>query len=333
MSDTLRSIIESASADQDPIELDNLENGETALDDHLNMDEELGDEDLELEDELEDEELEENDDKQPVETDGKKYTVKVDGEEFQVTEKELTAGYQRQADYTREKQALKAQIEEFESEKLGVTEQLNSLQALETAWSQNPIDVISNFVNTTGNPTQAITLLIQDLAAQNVLDPQFLSIFGITPQIQMEWAREQELNKLRQQANQAQNQQNSQLTQAQEELEIQRAIAEYDNQIDEIIENEGYNFTVKQRNEFRQELAKYAADNDLTNLKAAYKAFKYEESLSKKALAEKTVERVKAKKQNNAVSKRSDSSGFAKSSGEQDLNSIIKNAMRDAQNN
>jgi hypothetical protein len=332
MSDTLRSIIESAQSEQDPIEVDNLEDGETALDEDLLNDEDLGDEELD-EEELEDEVLEDEEPEEKVETDGKKYTVKVDGEEFKVSEDELKAGYQRQADYTREKQALKADIESFEAEKESVKDQLTSLQVLESAWEQNPIDVISNFVTTTGNPTQAITLLIQDLAAQNALDPQFLSIFGITPQIQTEWAKEQELNKLRQQANQNQNQQNTQLSQAQEELEIQRAIAEYDRQIDEIIDGEGYDFTVKQRNEFRTELAKYAADNDLTNLKAAYKAFKYEESVSKKKIAEKTVERAKAKKQNNAVSKRSDSSGFKSDSSTKDLNSIIKDAMREAQSN
>ena len=328
MSESLRSIIEQASADQDPIETDNLENGEETLEDNLFDDEDLGDEELEDEEDIEDEVLE-DEPEEKVETDGKKYTVKVDGEEFKVTEQELKSGYQRQADYTRDKQALKAEIESFESEKAAVSQKLNSLEALESAWEQNPIDVITNFVTTTGNPTQAITLLIQDLAAQNALDPQFLSIFGITPQIQTEWAKEQELNKLRQLANQNQNQQNTQLSQAQEELEIQRAIAEYDNQIDEIIESEGYEFTVKQRNEFRQELAKYASDNELTNLKSAYKAFKYEESLSKKKLAEKTVERAKVKKQNNAVSRRSNS-GEGTPNPDTDLNSIIKNAMRDA---
>ena len=43
------------------------------------------------------------------------YTVKIDGEEFEVTLDELRNGYQRQADYTRKSQSLAEQRKAYEA--------------------------------------------------------------------------------------------------------------------------------------------------------------------------------------------------------------------------
>jgi hypothetical protein len=335
MSDELRELISSTATELNPENLDNQEVVETES-------EEIDDEDdIELEDdvvdtedteeEVEDEDIDE-DEETSSDNDSKTFTVKVDGEVFEVTEKELKAGYQRQADYTREKQALKAEIEEFQQIQTEFTEQINAIKELDEAWSENPASVITQFTANTENPTQTVAMLIKDLAAANLLDSQFLQIFGITPEIQNEWRKESELNNLRSSQNKDLSLKDKKLQEAEAEIEVQQAIAEYDRQIDEIIDEEDLNFNTKQRTQFRQELAKYAVDNDLTNLKAAYKAFKYEEAKTRKKLAQKTIEKAKQKKATNVVSRSSSGEGNPLNDTS-DLTAVIRQAMKEQSGN
>jgi len=81
--------------------------------------------------------------------------------------------------------------------------------------------------------------------------------------------------------------------------------------------------------DFRKELAGYASENELTNLKAAYKAFKYEEAKKNKALAAKTVEKAKAKKATNVVSRAGAGEG-SPVADTTDLNAVIRAAMKEA---
>lgn len=77
-----------------------------------NVEDEEDDSDSEGEDEADDE----GDDEEPKHPAGKLHTVKIDGEEFQVTEEELRNGYQRQADYTRKTTALAESRKALEAE-------------------------------------------------------------------------------------------------------------------------------------------------------------------------------------------------------------------------
>jgi len=328
MSDELREIISSATEELNPT-VDNQETVETELDDIDDID---IDDDFEIEDieeEVEDEDIEETTDSS--DKDSNKFTVKVDGEVFEVTEKELKAGYQRQADYTRDKQALKVEIEKFEGIQTEFSEQLSALQELDAAWDSNPASVITQFTASTDNPTQTVALLIKELASANLLEREFLDIFGITPDVQNEWRKESELTSLRESQKVNSSNKDRELEEAKQELEVKDAIAEYDRQIDDIIEAEDLNFNSKQRTQFRQELAKYAVDNDLTNLKAAYKAFKYEEAVTKKKLAQRTIEKAKQKKATNVVSRNSAGEG-THLTDTSDLTSVIKQAMKEAGN-
>lgn len=340
MSDELRNLIAGVTSELNPETPDNQEATPTQTVDEFLQDgePEAEETDVETTEEVSEETDEEVEESEDVEADedsedtGEKYTVKVDGEVLEVTLDELRNGYQRQADYTREKQALKAQVEEFEQVKTQYSEQLGALDELDAAWSENPVSVLSHFVSSTQNPTQAVALLIQDLAASNLLDSQFLDMFGITPDVRNEWAREKEIIQLRSQNQRGVSAQEEKYLAAQQELAIQQAIAEYDAQIDDIIEDENLNFNTKQRAEFRKGLAKYAAENDITNLKAAYKALKYEETQKQKALAQKTVAKAKAKKATNVVSRSGGGEGSTIQDNS-DLNAVIRQAMKEATGN
>lgn len=93
----------------------------------------------------EENEAEEGDGEKPAE-DGETeqiYTVKVNGKEFEVTESELLAGYQRNEDYTQKTQAIAEQRRAFEQERQGEMEQLRgalAYYALPTAKEPRPED-------------------------------------------------------------------------------------------------------------------------------------------------------------------------------------------------
>jgi hypothetical protein len=336
MSEELRELISSAMTDLNPAEQDNQEVTETeeAIDDSNFEEDSTETEDAEgateADTDQEDEDSEEVEDDST--DDGETHTVKVNGETLEVSLQELKSGYQRQADYTREKQALKKEIEEFEEVKSTLVEAFEGMQSLEDAWEENPITVLAQFASNTENPTYAVALLIKELAS--VLDRDFLETFGITPEMQRQWSQETQNNRQQQQARATGNRREQELAEAQEELEVQRAIAEYDRQIDEILDENGLDFTVKQRNAFRQELARYAAENELTNLKAAYKAFKYEETQKAKASAAKTASKAKEKKAAAVVTRSgSGADGASPVQDNSDLQSVIMAAMKDTQAN
>lgn len=336
MSEELRELISSAMTDLNPETQDNQEVTETeeAVDDSNLEEDSIETEDAEGETEAD--EVEAEDDSEEAEEDsaddGETHTVKVNGEILEVSLQELKAGYQRQADYTREKQALKKDIEEFEEVRDTLVEAYEGMQSLEDAWEENPITVLAQFATNTENPTYAVALLIKELAP--VLDRDFLETFGITPEMQRQWAQENQTTRQQQQERATGSRREQELAEAQEELEIQRAIAEYDRQIDEILDENNLDFTVKQRAAFRQELAKYAAENELTNLKAAYKAFKYEEAQKAKATAAKTASKAKEKKAASVVTRSgAGADGANPVQDNSDLQSVIMAAMKDTQAN
>jgi hypothetical protein len=342
MSEELRNLIATAMTDLNPGEQDNQEvtpDAEALDDSEYEVDTEEVEaeaDEVEAEDtEVEDDESEDSDEDgdEPAKA-GDLHTVKVNGEVLEVSLKELKAGYQRQADYTREKQALKKQIEEFEEVSGTLVEAYEGLQSLEQAWEEDQVSVIAQFFSNTDNPTYAMALTIRELAVANLLDQDFLDMFGVTSDVRRQWSQETQASRAQAQGKAAGTRREQELAAAQEELEIQNAIAEYDRQIDEILESEGLDFTVKQRAAFRKELASYAAENELTNLKAAYKAFKYEETQAKKKVAAKTAEKAKNKKAASVVARSgSGADGASAVQDSSDLTSVIKAAMQDTQAN
>ena len=262
---------------------------------------------------------------------GETYKVTVDGETVEVSLKEALAGYQRQADYTRKAQALATEREAIEQAKGEFSETIQQVEALDEAWGDNPISVIAHFTASTENPTQAVALLIKELASANLLDKEFLDIFGITSEVRGQWAQEAEVSNLRQKVTRTEQVEKSRAETAEMETAVQKAIVQFDKDIDDIILTEGIKLDTSQRAEFRKQLAAYARDNEITNLKAAYKAFRYEEDAKKRTVATKTAERAKAKRATSAVAKKGSSEGGGQPvSGEpKDLRSLILESMKE----
>ena len=256
------------------------------------------------------------------------YQVKVDGEMVEVSLKEALAGYQRQADYTRKAQALAAEKQQLEESFSEFSETISTIQNLDQQWEDNPIQVIAHFTANTENPTHAVALLIKELATANLLEPEFLEMFGITSDVRQAWGKESEVDTLKRKVSRAEQERAQRQQQVEYETEVQQAMAEYESQIDEIAASEGLKLNRAQRDAFRTRLAQYAYENELTNLKAAYKALKYEEGQKKKQVAEKTKERVKQKKNASVVGRSgAGAAGAQPVSDGTDLTEIIRQTI------
>jgi chromosome segregation ATPase len=90
------------------------------------------------------EEYEEADEEAPAET-PQAYTVKVDGEEYEVTLDELRDGYQRQADYTRKSQSLAEQRKAYEANLQAVQNERNQYAQVLQQMSENENYALKQF--------------------------------------------------------------------------------------------------------------------------------------------------------------------------------------------
>jgi hypothetical protein len=322
---TLQEIIQESMAVEDPA-TDNLDIDTELEEDEVSIESLLREDDDDDDDESDEETRE---DSSLNET----YEVKVDGEVIEVSLKEALAGYQRQADYTRKAQALAAEKEEFQNAIVQFQDTLETVTNLDQAWEENPVQVLHHFLGSTENPTHSLALLIKEAASDGLLDKDFLEMFGITSDIQKAWAKEGEVENLRRKVSRTEQSEAQRKQEALYEAEVQKALSEYERQIDDILDAEGLSkITVSQRQAFTQRLAAYAHENELTNLKAAYKALKYEETQKKQAVAKRTKERAAQKKNASAVGRSgSGASGSAPIVDGSDLTAVIRQAMDEAQ--
>jgi hypothetical protein len=350
MSEDLRDVISEALSElSDPAPQDNLTGDELAEE----LDVELADvsfDGTELEDEDSDESDDEESDDEADETeddeDGEDsdedepaddnpvleetFKVKVDGEEVEVTVREALEGYQRREDYTRKTQELAEARKAFEGEIQEYAEVFENVTAFEEAWEENPTGVISRLAAGTDNPTHALVLVIKELAVAGELERDFLETFGIDDDLIKVWSRDVELDTLRGKVSKVESLEAEEQSQQEYERSVQEAIAAYERSIDEIIADEGLEFDAEGREAFKRQVAKYAQENQLTNLKAARKAMLFEEGQKKQVVAAKTRERAKQKKQSSAVTRKgSTGEGSPVSNDPSDLRSVIESTMRE----
>lgn len=257
-------------------------------------------------------------------------TVKVDGEEREITVKEALEGYQRREDYTRKTQELSEARQAFEQEIQEYSETLENVAAFEASWAEDPAGVISRMAAGTDNPTQALVLTIKNLAAEKMLEKEFLDIFGITDDVIADWSKEAELAQAKSKVSSYEKRDQEAKAEREQQDAVQQAMSRFEQQVDNIISSEGLSLNDEQRKEFTQTLAAYAFENNLTNLEAARKAMLFDESQKKRQVAEQTKQRVSQKRKASAVT-RTGSAGGGSPVGQEpsDLRSLIENTMRE----
>lgn len=248
--------------------------------------------------------VEENDDaadsvdeteKSPIAVTEDDTIVLPDGTEVSVKEATL-----RQRDYTRKTQALAEERKALESERAQATQAIEYVTSLSQRWESNQAEVVSGFVSSTEDPTLVLSQVIVELAKAEKLDPKFLETFGITPEVQEKWVSEvkgqSELAEVK-----ARLSKFEQERAAFEETNAAKAvedslIAEYDRQWAEIATTNNLVGDPNKEIESKLELLNYALENEVPNLKAAWKALQFEKSQAKPAKAPVKKAEVDAKK-------------------------------------
>jgi hypothetical protein len=285
---------------------------------------------VETESDIEDEES----DEESVD-DGQSFTVKVDGEDVVVDLQELKAGYSRQAHFTKSMQALRDEREAFELESKGFIESVEGMQSLDAAWEENPVSVLQSLITSVDNPEYALGLLIKELASSNVLSAEALQYFGIDDETKKSWSNESEIEMLRRQVAEKEQMEEdirSQANSVTEENRIKEAVKEFDNQIHEIVLEEGLDFdTEGERLFFRADLLKYANENGILNLRKAYAAMQYERGKSDKSLKLKNEKAVQKKSATKVISRGGAGQSGVTSIGNKnmDLKSVIEQTMKE----
>jgi hypothetical protein len=225
-----------------------------------------------------------------------------DGTEVSVKEAAL-----RQADYTRKTQALADERKAVEAEREATRSQVEYVENLTKAWQSNQAEVVSGFVASTEDPTLTISQVIVELAKADKLDPQFLQTFGITKETQEKWAEEtkssSELSEIKGRLNRFEQERAEQDILAKNQADEAALIQEYDNQWAQIKSENRINLEPTQEIEMKLELLRYALDNDMTNLKVAYKALRFDQS--QKAADPKKIAATAKKEASGAITAKS----------------------------
>lgn len=145
-----------------------------------------------------------------------------------------------------------------------VREILGIAAHLDQAWEEDPARVISYFVANADDPLLVLARSLVMLAVAGVVTPEGLATLGID---------HRELSGIV-----ALLQTDEPAVNLQHEVEVRKAIEQYDTQIDEIVADAGVIVGDGKRTEIRTALAKFAYENNLTDLKIAYRLMKAEGS-------------------------------------------------------
>jgi hypothetical protein len=232
-------------------------------------------------------------------------------------------------------QALKEERETFEAEAAQHTETVQQLAALDAAWEANPVSVLTSLLASTENPSYALGLLIKEAAGNDLLTAEALEYFGIDEKTKRDWSTETELERLRREVREREERETQRSAKDEEaaaETRVREVMQAFENQITDIISDEGLDFpTAQDKAHFKADLLKYAKDNQILDLKKAYAALAYERDREARA-AQSRRAKVQEKKAATKVVSRSGAGASGVSAVRNpnlDLRSVIEETMNE----
>jgi hypothetical protein len=184
------------------------------------------------------------------------------------TEVEADKAILFQKDYTKKTQQLSEERKQFEQERTEFQEEMGQFaeayQGMVTWYEErsgNPTFWAQEIISETPDPTATIARVLYELAQAGKLDPQFVSTFGIDAGEVAEKAQAQksssEIEDLRRKLEQRE------LEEARQ-ADIQRQVAVYQQQWDEIKQTRGASFdSAQDEADAKKDLLKFARDNKL----------------------------------------------------------------------
>jgi hypothetical protein len=145
-----------------------------------------------------------------------------------------------------------------------VGEILEAVTQLDRAWDDDPARVIAHFLANADDPLLVLARALVMLAAEGVVTLEGLATLGID---RVELERIVSILST-----------DAPAANPQYAMEVRKAIEKYDTQIDEIIKDAGIVVDDEKRNQIRSTLAAFAHENEITDLKIAYRLMRSEGS-------------------------------------------------------
>lgn len=191
------------------------------------------------------------------------------GDEVSVKEAAL-----RQADYTRKTQELAEKRRELEQAEDEIQQRQEVLDNFSKAYQERPVDLFTQLIGQSQDPTLFAARLLKSLADAEKLDPEFVETFGIkTGQVAETAERAQSEDRISKLEERLEREEQTKAELARKE----QVVAQFQTQWSNVVERHGLTFeSVEQEQTHLREALQYAVDNEITNLEKAYAAFAWE---------------------------------------------------------
>lgn len=253
-------------------DVDDDEGAESDEDDDSDDEDEAGEE----ADDEDDEDGDEDDDS----SDEESYTVKVRGEEEEVSLQELKDGYQRHADYTRDKQQLKEEQQQLQETWSKLETWYSQRANNPTGWineiasqQEDPAGTIAGAIQESGNATVLLGQTLRNLVESGEIADELVEALNLTSVA--EQAKEQSVHH---EVEQLRNELRQQKQTEEQQVQQQQIARELNSQWQSIKQQEELQFD-SEADEYdaKVELLQFAREQEIPNLETAWAAMSYKQ--------------------------------------------------------
>lgn len=223
---------------------------------------------------------EESDEDEPVEEDetdepeaddllSKLVTVKVNGEEMQVSVEQAVKGYQMAA-------AANAKFEEAAQVRKEAAEAVDFRETFDRMWSSDQSELISHFVSIADDVNDVVEAVILRAAALGKLSPQIAEALQITPEVSQRLSLAHQQEQLERERKQiAEEREKANINPDEVPDQHGFTVVDYRNAIDEMVKLAGMeNATVDERKAFVQQVFEYGDRQGIVNPYLAFASYR-----------------------------------------------------------
>jgi hypothetical protein len=199
-------------------------------------------------------------------------TVKVNGEEMQVSVDQAIRGFQIAS-------AANAKFEEAAKIRREAQESVEFRQNFEDLWSSDPSEVIAHFVSIAPDPNALVEAAVLRAAALGKLNPQVAEALGLTEQVSQELSMQYQRQQLEQERAALESQRQVPADPETVPDEHGFTVADYRSAITEIVKVAGLDeATAEEKRAYVEQVFRHGDENDIKNPYLAFAAYQRAEA-------------------------------------------------------